>query len=211
MSNRSIVYIDGFNLYYGALKGTKNKWLDLETYFKRLRQTDEIQKIWYFTAEVTGNTSLSNQRAYLDALAAHCPLVEVKYGLFKKKNLSCRVTRCTHTPSKQYSVYEEKGTDVNIALQMIDDVYQNLCERTILVSGDSDLVPALELVKKRFPQTEITVYIPSQHPKRGAARELRGIADKDRTLPLEPLISRSQMPGCISSKDGKTITKPNGW
>ena len=28
-SMRTVVYVDGFNLYYGALKGTSWKWLDL--------------------------------------------------------------------------------------------------------------------------------------------------------------------------------------
>lgn len=210
MGKRSIVYIDGFNLYYGALKNTQNKWLNLEYYFKRLRQDDEIQKIWYFTALIKGSRRV-NQDAYLAALSNCCPLVEVKYGLFKEKELFCRVS-CSHT-YKRYLVYEEKGTDVNIALQMLDDTNQKLCERVVLVSGDSDLVPALQLVKKRSPEIEISVYVPSRDFKsqRGAAKEIRDAADKDFTLfSSAPLLSKSQFPDEIDTPKGKII-KPSDW
>ena len=68
MAKRSIVYIDGFNFYYGAVKDTPHKWLNLQKYFELLRQDDDIQKIWYFTAKVSGS-QLARQEAYFDALA----------------------------------------------------------------------------------------------------------------------------------------------
>ncbi len=49
----TIVYIDGFNLHYGAVKGTAHKWLDLDATCKRLLPTDKIEKIRYFTARVS--------------------------------------------------------------------------------------------------------------------------------------------------------------
>ena len=54
MSRRSIVYIDGFNFYYGAVRGTRYKWLNLESVFRRLRPDDDLQAIYYFTALVSG-------------------------------------------------------------------------------------------------------------------------------------------------------------
>jgi len=204
---RSIVYIDGFNLYYGALRGSPNKWLDLEQYFKRLRPDDELLKIWYFTAIVSGGAR-GRQAAYLEALQTR-PLVGIKYGLYKSKTLKCGVQACTHEHRKYVSV-EEKGTDVNIALQMIDDAYQGLTERMILVSGDSDLVPAVKLVKDRFPKIQITVYVPATHPTRGAATELRRAADKDATLPLT-LLPKCQFPPTLSDGQGSTLIKPLTW
>jgi hypothetical protein len=56
MARRSIVYIDGFNPYYGAVKGGAYKWLDIQRLCERLRQDDEIQLIRYFTARVDGPT-----------------------------------------------------------------------------------------------------------------------------------------------------------
>lgn len=208
MGKRSIVYIDGFNFYYGAIKDGPNKWLDLQHYFQLLRQDDNIQKIWYFTAMVSG-PSLSRQEVYLEALKTS-PLVDVVFGLYKKKRLKCRTQGCTYTGVKEYLVPEEKGTDVNIALQMLDDAYQGLCERMVLVSGDSDLVPAVKLVKKRHPGLQIIVYIPARHHNRGAAVELRSVADKDATLPIA-LLSKAQFPGSLVGYSGNIICKPGGW
>jgi hypothetical protein len=70
MSKSSIIYIDGFNFYYGAIKNTKWKWLNLEKYFKLLRQDDEIVTIKYFTALIDGSHR-ANQESYLLALNTH--------------------------------------------------------------------------------------------------------------------------------------------
>jgi 6-hydroxy-3-succinoylpyridine 3-monooxygenase len=201
MSKTSVIYIDGFNLYYGALRNSSEKWLDLNQYFKFVRQDDDIKLIRYFTAR-TGST---DQETYLQALDT-LPNVEIEYGLFKTKRVKCRVG-CGFTGSKEFSAPEEKGTDVNVALRMLDDAYQGACERMILVSGDSDLVPTVKLVKQRFPKIKITVYVPARDAVRGAARELRGAADKHLTLPLN-LLSRSQFAPVLSSG---TIVKPKSW
>jgi 6-hydroxy-3-succinoylpyridine 3-monooxygenase len=173
-----------------------------------LRQDDDIQKIWYFTAKVSGN-QLVSQETYFDALAT-LPLVEIVFGLYKRKKLRCQVRGCSYQGDKSYEVPEEKGTDVNIALQMLDDAYQSACDRMILVSGDSDLVPAVKLVKKRHPEIQITVYIPATDPRRGAATELRSVADKNKTLPLA-LLPKSQFPQSFTGTSGNTICKPITW
>ncbi len=59
---RTIIYIDGFNLYYGALKGTAYKWLNLERYFTMLRPHDNLHAIKYFTAIVTGQDRSHQER-----------------------------------------------------------------------------------------------------------------------------------------------------
>jgi 6-hydroxy-3-succinoylpyridine 3-monooxygenase len=208
LAKRSIVYIDGFNFYYGAVKGTSHKWLNLQKYFELLRQDDELQKIWYFTAKVSG-VQLARQETYFDALAT-MPLIEMVFGLYKLKKLRCKIRECGYQGNKSYKVPEEKGTDVNIALQMLDDAYQGACDRIILVSGDSDLVPAVKLVKKRHPEIQVTVYIPASDPRRGAATELRSVADKHKTLPTA-LLSKAQFPDDLIGASGKNICKPSNW
>jgi hypothetical protein len=89
-SLRTTVYIDGFNLYYGSLKNTTYKWLDLESLFgKVLSQKNQITKIKYFTANVQANADNPNvhvrQQAYLQALIAMCPLVEIHYGHYVRR------------------------------------------------------------------------------------------------------------------------------
>lgn len=208
LAKRSIVYIDGFNFYYGAVKDTPHKWLNLQKYFELLRQDDDLQKIWYFTAKVSG-AQLARQENYFDALAT-LPLIEMVFGLYKLKNLRCKVRECGYQGNKSYKVPEEKGTDVNIALQMLDDAYQGACDRIILVSGDSDLVPAVKLVKKRHPEIQVTVYIPASDPSRGAATELRSAADKHKTLPTV-LLPKAQFPQSLTGASGKNICKPSNW
>lgn len=205
---RSIVYIDGFNLYYGAIKGGPCKWLNLELYFQRIRPDDDIRRIYYFTARVDGPTS-TDQEAFLRALGT-LPSVEVRLGRFKLKRLTCRVRECTFTGSRFFATKEEKQTDVAIAVQMLQDAYENSCDRFILVSGDSDLLPAVNTIKRLFPSKEIIVYIPARHAVRGAATELRGAADRDRTLPQAPL-RHSLFPSRVPDGMGGWIEKPTGW
>lgn len=80
MNNRSIIYVDGFNLYYGAVKNTPWKWLNIEKYFTLLRQDDNIQSIKYFTARIQGSHK-PNQDVYLKALNT-LSKVNIIYGLF---------------------------------------------------------------------------------------------------------------------------------
>jgi uncharacterized LabA/DUF88 family protein len=83
--------------------------------------------------------------------------------------------------SRFYQMPEEKRTDVNIALHMLNDAFLDVCDVFVLVSGDSDLVPVLNLTESKYPEKSINVYVPFQsHAKdRGASTEIRNAADKD--------------------------------
>jgi 6-hydroxy-3-succinoylpyridine 3-monooxygenase len=205
---KAIVYIDGFNLYHGSVKGTSYKWLDLQAYFELLRNGDEIVAVKYFTAPMHGSPA-NRQRTYLRALET-CPKVNVILGKYKTKQAQCKVTDCCHSGDRRFTTWEEKRTDVNIAIHILDDAYQNQCELIVVVSGDSDLVPALNMVKLRFPEKRIVVYIPARNESRGAATEIRSAADKDATLP-QNLLKRAQFPRDIDDGAGGVITKPESW
>jgi 6-hydroxy-3-succinoylpyridine 3-monooxygenase len=213
LNKRSAIYIDGFDLYYGALKDSAYRWLDLQKYFSQVRSDEQIQQIWYFTAEVSGSAGI-RQKAYLDALST-CPLVKTVKGVFKKKELKCGVRSCNYSDpvsGKKFYSYEEKQTDVNIALQIVRDAYEKQYSSIVLVSGDSDLTPALKLVREISPLTKITVYVPSRHPSRvKATGELRSIANKVRALPLTNL-SKAQLPEAAQDAQGNIIShKPKCW
>jgi 6-hydroxy-3-succinoylpyridine 3-monooxygenase len=206
---RTIVYIDGFNLYYGAVRDVPYlKWLDLERYCKFLRPDDDLRLIRYFSAPISGLTK-PNQEAYLRALST-TPLVEITLGKFKTKRVKCGVAGCTWVGDKFYGTPEEKRTDVNIAVFMLDDGYQDLCDHFVVISGDSDLVPALNMVKLRFPNKKTTVYVPSRNPLRGAAVEIRTAADVNRTLPLN-FLRASQFPDQVADGAGGLIARPAAW
>jgi uncharacterized LabA/DUF88 family protein len=208
MKPRSIVYVDGFNFYYGAVRGTPFKWLDIETCFRRLRPDDDLLRIHYFTAMVVGR-SRARQLTYLRALVT-TPLVNVVLGKFKEKHIQCRVHNCDFDGSRIFQALEEKRTDVNIALQLLDDAHHDRADRFIIVSGDSDLVPALDMVKAQYPHKQLIVYVPSRHHIRGAATEIRNAADKNKTFP-QALLRVSQFPAELPDGRGATIRKPSEW
>ena len=122
-----------------------------------------------------------------------------------KINVMRQVNQCQF-----FSTYEEKRTDVNIALWMLHDAQRDLCDRLVLVSGDSDLVPAVAMTKKEYPEKEILVYVPALDKARGAAVELRTIADKNKTLPTQ-MFHSAQFPAEIASGSGPPIKKPVSW
>ena len=208
VARRSIVYIDGLNLDHGVLRGTTDRWLDLERLFTRLRPDDELELIRYFTARVMG-AHRSPQESYLRALAT-LPLVEVCFGKFKSKRVKCGVAACGFSGARWYRVPEEKRTDVSIAVTMLEDAVLSRCDRMILVSGDSDLVPGVATVKALFPSIEVIVYVPTRSPVRGAAVELRSSADKARSLPLG-LLKHSQFPTIVNDGRGGMIRRPESW
>jgi uncharacterized LabA/DUF88 family protein len=206
---RTIVYIDGFNLYYGAVRGTPAlKWLDIARFCKPLRPNDDLQVIRYFSALIEGSTR-ANQETYLKALST-TPLVDIILGKFKRKTLKCGVAACTAAGPRLYDTREEKRTDVNIAIFMLDDAYRDLCDQLVIFSGDSDLVPAVNMVRLRFPEKRIVVYVPSQNPTRGAAVELRTSAHVHKTLPLQ-ILSKAQFPDQIPDGAGGLLSRPATW
>ena len=205
---RSIVYVDGFNLYYGMVRDTPWKWLDLQRYFELLRPDDDIRQIRYFTSEVRG-PALERQAVYLRALAT-LPKVAVHLGRFKQKTLTCRVADCAFRGVRRYQGLEEKETDVALSVALIDDAYRDQADRFIIVSGDSDLLLALRLVRERFADKRILVYVPARTgTRRAIANETRRAADDSRTLPSEPL-RRAQLPPIIRTGAG-VIEKPESW
>jgi uncharacterized LabA/DUF88 family protein len=208
MRNRSIIYIDGFNLYYGAVKNTPWKWLDMEKYFSLLLPHDDIQIIKYFTAKILGSHKL-NQDVYIKALST-LNKVQIIYGLFKYKKMKCLVKNCTYQYSRLFYVPEEKRTDVNIAVHMIKDAVNDKCDRLIVVSGDSDLVPAVKAVKLIALNKKVIVYVPADNEVRGAAKELRDSSDRNKTLPNN-LLSKAQFPDQLTDLKGGIIRKPLSW
>ena len=85
---RASVYVDGFNLYYGAVRGTRFKWLDpVRLTSLLLPRTLTINRLRYFTARVSGVVdprAPGRQQVYLNALDT-LPEVRIHYGRFLAK------------------------------------------------------------------------------------------------------------------------------
>ena len=136
---RVIAFVDGFNLYHAIdrLKRHELKWLDLKTLSRVFLNSnfEQLIQVFYFSAYAThmGKSAQKRQEAYLRALK----LTTVKpiLGHFKEKDRKC--PDCRH----KWIGHEEKETDVNIALYLLDSAYQNLFDRALVITNDSDLAP----------------------------------------------------------------------
>ena len=156
--DRVISFIDGFNLYHAilSLNDPQLKWLDLrklsQEFLHPLRE--ELVQISYFStiASHRNPAAQERQKTYLRALEL-CG-VKTVLGQFKQKNRDC--PKCF----AKYIGHEEKETDVNIALALIDLAYQDMYDRAILITNDSDQVPSIRKVLDRFPNKKVTILIP---------------------------------------------------
>jgi len=97
--------------------------------------------------------------------------------------------------------FEEKGSDVNLAVQLLDDAWEKSCECAVVVSNDSDLAHALRLAKKHLKR--IGVVTGQKQP----TRSLRKCADFHRRI-TKTHIKKSQLPETIP---GTTISRPPEW
>jgi uncharacterized LabA/DUF88 family protein len=144
------VYIDGFNLYYGALKGSPYKWLDLAALCHLMLPNDTVQSIEYFTAIVSARPYDLDlpvrQQMYLRALKTIGNL-KISYGHFLTHK--CRMVLTGSNPPQKVWVdkTEEKGSDVNIAAHLLRDAYNHAFEVAILITNDSDLVEPVRIVR----------------------------------------------------------------
>ncbi len=114
------VYIDGFNLYYGCLKGTPYRWLDLVALCRRLLPKHELGRIRYFTAVISARphdlSGPARQRAYLRTLET-MPHVSIHLGRFLTSNVRMPLVALPPHGPRTVEVIktEEKGSDVAMA------------------------------------------------------------------------------------------------
>ena len=206
---RTFVYVDGFNLYYGALKGTPFKWLDPVSLFEKVLQPHhKILKVKYFTARVsstpTDPSKPQRQDVYLRALRHFRPEVEVYFGHF----LSHRVRAPLAQPvgdrrTVEVIRTEEKGSDVNLAVHLLNDGWLDAYECAVVVSNDSDIAEAMRLARQHHGKRIGLVTPGTGRP----SRQLMTHADFSRHLRANAL-QRSQLPDRIPETN---IRKPAGW
>lgn len=258
---RTYVYVDGFNLYYGAVKRTEFKWLDLvKLAYQVLPSGHSVERLRYFTARVTGardpNAPL-RQQMYLKALAT-LPQVEIHFGTFLAKsiwrpllNLPIADRRIESTPpvtlregehpvtlpetedqvlpvghysKRQPRLYknrkpngrpipdaviakshtmEEKGSDVNLAVHLLNDAWMDRFDVAAVVSNDTDLVEPIRMVVEERGKEVIAVC-----PKPClTAPKLKSVASRVRHI-RKKMLQVSQFPDRIP---GTSIMRPEGW
>ena len=165
--SRTNVYVDGFNLYYGALRKTPYRWLDLNQLFTLLLTKNTVQDIKYFTALVSARPNdpgqPQRQQLYLRALAT-LPNVSVHLGHFLVHTVNMPLA--TPIGELRYAKViktEEKGSDVNLATHLLHDAHLDRFDTAVVVSNDSDLLGPIQIVRNDLGK-RVGVLNPHKHP-----------------------------------------------
>ena len=206
---RTNVYVDGFNLYYGALKDTPYRWLDLGALCARLLPQDRINRIRYFTAKVSARPDNPNapqrQQVYLRALST-IPGLSIHYGHYLTHPARMPLTHPRQGGPRTIEVLktEEKGSDVNLATFLLLDAFKRDCETAVVISNDSDLKLPIEVAQAELG---LRVGVVNPHPAHRRSRALRPTFFKQ--LRTSALVA-CQLPPVLSDEHGK-IRKPPRW
>jgi uncharacterized LabA/DUF88 family protein len=208
---RCTVYIDAFNWYYGIfIHRPEWKWLNIQSLFEALRIDEDVVSICFFTAIVHPNQHRSEkrdrQKRYLNALKS-LPKVEVILGKYQERTVTCQAAACSRC--LDYRVGEEKKTDVNIAIRLVDDAINKRTDAIVIVSADSDLEPAVEWVRKNHPSIKVTVYIPTLPDEANQRRNdnYHHLQVNCRPLPLAE-IPRHLLPLKVTLPNGSSVERP---
>ncbi len=203
---RVIAYVDCFNLYYGLRAAYKRRyyWLDLVALASNLLKTSQVlSHTHYFTSRIrsSGTNSADRQRqsVYLDALRAR-PGLTLHQGHFLEKSATC------HQCGATWATHEEKMTDVNIAVQLLTDAFDDLFDTALVISGDSDLTTPVRRVRERFPAKRVIVAFP---PRRHSSA-LSAAASGYLTI-SENNLRQSLLPDLVVAAPGLEFHRPPTW
>jgi hypothetical protein len=205
---KTFVYVDGFNLYYGSLKGTPHRWLDVRALAQRLLPASTLVSVRFFTAKVYGRGDPSRptrQQTYWNALRATG--VEIVEGHFLEHPATMR----TVTPPPAYVTVwkvEEKGCDVNLASILVRDAFTSAFEQALVISNDSDLALPVAMVRDEA-KLPIRVAFPITNPNRKRSIQLQKAASDFRDL-RTPVLAASQLPNPVVA-GASTLHKPATW
>ncbi len=219
MNKNTYIYIDGLNFYYGLVKNSPYKWLDLKSLFVKVLPKDfNIRKIKYFTAKVkafpTDPQAPHRQAIYLRALEKWIPEIEIFYGSFlinvKKRRLENSILDVNGNAITETNVIvpEEKGSDVNLAVHLLNDAWLDHYDWAVVVSNDSDLSESLRLTRANCGKK--ILLIPTISPQSGIRKptfQLNKNADKMLMI-RQSSLANSQLPSVIP---GTNIHKPSTW
>lgn len=203
------VYIDGFNLFYGSVKGTPYKWLDVDNMCRLLLPSHQINKIKYFTALVNARLNDLNQPvrqlAYLRALGT-ISCLEIIMGHFLTSEVKMPVAGSPANSPQYVRVIktEEKGSDVNLATHLLMDGFKNDYEIAVLVTNDSDLLEPIKVVRYEL-NLPVGLLNPHKKPSRALLPHVTFIKQIRKGV-----LAASQFPSTMTDKQGN-FHKPVSW
>lgn len=228
-SLRTRIYIDGYNLYYGCLKGTPYKWLDLLVLFEQYILPSSAPaastllplSIKFFTAKILEKAakaldSVSSQARYhtalrklyderIELIEGYYSLTEAKAKLINKDQPEVWPRECKETLVWKL---EEKQSDVNLALQAYHDAMTGAVDQVVIVTNDTDIAPALKLIRTHTA-VKVGVVIPTRHQERIPNTELTELAHWVRSHINTTELAKAQLPRVIAGR--KPTIKPESW
>ena len=197
---RTVFLIDGFNFYH-SIKSLPPKfhWIDYLEFCKNfLLKSDTLESVNYFTALAKWIDGAEKRHmALIDA----CKLkgINVIFGKFKRKEQQCPLC------NKVFHRHEEKATDVNIALYAYRFASFGL-EKIVFVTGDTDMIPSINLIRNDFPNVKVGVIFPYERHN----RELKNKACFSYKTRLD-LLEKCLLPPILTKPNGKKIVCPKEW
>jgi len=200
---RVITYIDGFNLYFGlkSKKWQRYYWLNLSLLANILMKSYQKHiSVKYFTSRIVQPLGKhQRQLLYLEALET-LPDLSIFYGKYQHNPHTC--------PSCGYieTIPSEKMTDVNIAVELLADAYQDKFDTALLISADSDLTAPIEKVRQLFPKKKVV----SAFPPDRSSKELKRVSSAYFTIG-RTVLANSQFDDQVTSKSGYTLIRPVTW
>jgi len=207
------IYVDGFNLYYGALRDTEFRWLDIREFCQRLVPRNTIKRVRYFTAQVSTRASdphgPARQDAYLRALRA-VGGIDIHLGRFQQSKVRLPLADESNNDRPQLvQVYktEEKGSDVNLASYLLLDAFRKESDIAVVVSNDSDLEEPIRIM---IEELNVPVGLVNPHEAKHRSHDL---------IKLSPLFYKNVRPSALracqlpdSVWDGQSeIRRPATW
>jgi uncharacterized LabA/DUF88 family protein len=224
---RTNLYVDGFNLYYGAAKHTKLKWVNVIALAQSILPGIQINRTRYFTALVkdgpTNPQQAQRQQTYIRALET-LPDLTVHYGRYQSTTKNAKLCRPPHDTVRILHS-EEKGTDVNVATYMLVDAFRGDCDQLVVITNDSDLAEPIRIINGELNKKVIVL---NPYSEDTAARKIAAFGGNHKARPSFDLknaayvvkdirsggngchMTQAQLPHTLTDKNG-TITIPVSW
>jgi uncharacterized LabA/DUF88 family protein len=210
---RTAFVVDGFNVYHSLrdasreLGGAGTRWLDLRglcaSLVSQIGGNSQLAGVHYFSAlashlEPIRPDVTSRHLDYIDCL--HSMGVEVALGNFKARAVPCPACGAWFTR------HEEKESDVAMAIRLVELVDGDTCDAVALISGDSDLAPALRAAIRHSPTKPAYCFFPFG---RGSF-DLKALATRSFKIRKERYVAH-QLPDPVTLPSGRIVRRPAGW
>ena len=209
IKSRAIAYVDGLNLHGGICDIYRRDllWIDLFKLIKWKISSDfnedidiELVAIKYFnTQPKSDQDKIDRHKQWIKLLQNFSEKFEIISGKFKKPLRRCK--KC----GRLYRQWEEKRTDVNIACHLLFDYFDNKFDIAYIFSGDSDFVPAIQLLRERSNKIEIVAMFPPERYE----HDIVNVCNRSQSITI-PELERFVLPEAFTF-NGIEFIKPPSW